>query len=53
LRQKLFDAALHFAGGFVGKGNGQNLPRLDTLRQQMDNPSRNHSRFAGARTGKD
>ena len=52
LRQKLVDAFLHFAGGLVGEGDGEDVGRCDALGKQMGDTKRDDAGLAGAGPGK-
>jgi hypothetical protein len=45
------DAVPHFVGGFVGESQRQNLPRGNSLMEEVGNAVRDDARLAAARTG--
>ena len=53
LRQKPRDALLHFAGGLVGEGDGENIGRRHAPGNQMSDAERDDTRLAGAGPGQD
>jgi hypothetical protein len=49
--EKLVHARLHFARGFVGERNSENIIRRDAAGDKMRNSTRNDARLARARAG--
>jgi hypothetical protein len=47
--EKLVDARLHFARGFIGKSDGENIIRRHAVGDQMGNAAGNDTRLPGAR----
>jgi hypothetical protein len=53
LRQKPRDALLHFAGGLVGEGDGENISRRDAPGDEVGDAERDDAGLAGAGAGED
>ena len=51
--QKLVDALLHFAGGLVGEGDGEDVSRRDAPGDEVGDAERDDARLAGAGAGQD
>jgi hypothetical protein len=50
-RDELADAFLHFARGFVGEGDGENVSRGNAALDHVADPERDDPRLAGAGAG--
>jgi hypothetical protein len=53
LAHRVTDALLHFARGFVGERDGENIVRAHALLDQVSDAKSNHARLARACAGKD
>ena len=47
------EAFAHFGRGFVGKSNGEDLRRIDFLRDEVGDAGGDHARFSGTGAGED
>ena len=51
--EEFVDAFLHFAGGLVGEGDGEDVAGRDPLGDEMGNAERDDAGLAGAGAGED
>ncbi len=49
----MFDTFTHFAGGFIGKGNGEDVPGGDATGDHIGDTAGDGAGFSGACAGED
>ena len=49
----MIHAVAHFLGGFIGKGNRQDVPRRDAFFNEVSNTGRDHPGFAASGPSED